>query len=160
MFGLFKKKPKIGAIHDDGTDQQMRLATPRLVRAAQDIGKEHNITLDLSETSLHNVDKILEIYRQQMLASGVTDPEAIRIHETTRGVAHIFAHYIVTCLEQNHMAGTWVRYGDHKELAFTVGGLLAFPPEWCTKRLANGNEDNVTYKYNQFIQLLTQKNNQ
>jgi hypothetical protein len=84
-----------------------------------------------------------------------TEYQRRRTTEGQRGLALAFGVYIGEVIRKQAGEGRWER--DHPQMGegsmpLYWKGHTSFPVAWCLKRLANGDEDNVWFKYRVIVE--------
>ncbi len=106
----------------------------------------YGIKLDFSTYSIKQVELILgdvgRGYKQNHNDKGL------------HGIALEFAAYIITTIERTTQKGRWDR--NHPVLGentfpYYWKDLTIFPYTWCTKRIFEGDAENIWVKYQSFI---------
>jgi hypothetical protein len=122
------------ALMQEGTAQTLELA------------KENGVTLDFSDESINEVEKLLaECHREYKKAKS---------EEGFHGLALMFAAYIGEVIRRKGLGGSWSRnhpdFGDDS-FPFSWQGGTVFLYGWCTKRIFDGEADNVAFKYKALV---------
>lgn len=141
VFRFIRLRKKRRAKCDLPPEDLMRKYAAEAVSAARD---ECNVELDFSIESVEQVESIL---------GGIYDYfTAQRHHRGLRGYAFAYGAYIGEVLKKHLGEGHWER--DHPvagELSWPFiwndGRSTIFPLVWCGKRLTNGSEDNIWFKF-------------
>jgi hypothetical protein len=116
--------------------------------AVEDAKKEFAVELDYSPDSVQNVEKILGQIHDKHTQTPLANKEIFR-RELRFGV------YIGEVIRRKYN-GTWkvVDPKDYSPAAFEISyrnkenrSRTGFPVNWCGKRIFNGDEDNVWFKY-------------
>jgi len=127
-------------------DQELRKTQKKFNRDAIAIANTYNINLDFSNDSIQNVEVILSDLHNQF--------EQTKDDQGLRGIALIFAFYIISVIEKNFEGGIINRnhevFGENS-FPFVWKDSTLFPYAWCSKRIFDGPGDNVWIKYQQFI---------
>lgn len=109
---------------------------------ALEVAKIFKIDLDYSDASIEQVEKILGKVHKGYKKS--KDDEGLR------GVALFFAAYIGEVIRKKGFGGTWERHhpeiGDDTFPFHWREGVL-FLYGWCQKRIFDGKQDDVWFKY-------------
>ena len=122
------------AMMQDGVAQTLELA------------KENGVTLDFSDESINEVEKLLgELHREYKKAGS---------EEGFHGLAIMFGAYIGEVIRRKGFGGTWAR--NHPQMGensfpFAWRGQTIFLYGWCAKRIFDGDGDNVAFKYKALI---------
>jgi hypothetical protein len=125
-------------------DEKIGHIAEACAQGAVDLAREHyKISLDWSDASVENVEKILDALYQRRVQDKPTD-------EQVWNMSKMFGSYIGEVFRKNHGA-SWgmVTLGSQ-----TFPGLQAkdrqlfWPWAKVQKRLTNGSEDNVWFYYN------------
>jgi hypothetical protein len=104
--------------------------------------RSFQVTLDYTPDSIKAVEKILgklhEDYKKSKSMQGIN------------GLAHAFGAYIGEVIRRTEPDVRWER--DHEsagEKSYPLHwlGSVSFPCAWAYKRIVNGEEDNVWFKY-------------
>lgn len=120
-------------------DEQMRW----LANEAIDMTKrEHGEILDYSTASIQSVEKVLGKLHDDVVSG--------KLREGQRGLAIAYGAYVGECIRRAHPPAHW-------ELDHDIGGAgtyplfwkggCSFPVSWCYKRIMNGEEDNIWFKF-------------
>jgi hypothetical protein len=124
------------------TSQEITELKNELLALAIDVGKEYNITLDFSDESIKNVEKILSDLHLEY--------KRTNSDRGLNGLAYMYGFYIMEVIEKNHGKGKIERnHPDFGENAFPFywKDTTLFPVAWCQKRIFEGDGDNVEIKY-------------
>lgn len=121
------------------TDEMMVVLAAEAVKDAE---KETNIKLDYSPQSIEKVEEVLSKIHEQF----AKDKSSIAVN----GLAMAYGAYIGEVIRRTEPGVTWKE--DHpvageKSYPLHWNGGESFPCGWCYKRITNGPEDNVWYKY-------------
>jgi hypothetical protein len=111
-----------------------------------ELAKENGVTLDFSDESIDEVEKLLaECHREYRKAKS---------EEGFHGLAVMFGAYIGEVIRRKGFGGTWSRnhpdMGDDSFPFHWRGGDL-FLYGWCAKRIFDGDGDNVAFKYKALV---------
>jgi hypothetical protein len=132
-----KKKSKVDEVEtmmQEGVTQTLELA------------KENGVTLDFSDDSIKEVEKLLaECHREYKKAKS---------DEGFHGLALMFGAYIGEVIRRKGFGGTWAR--NHPDVGedsfpFHWRGADLFLYGWCVKRIFDGKGDNVIFKYKALV---------
>ena len=122
-------------------DLQIEL-TELALKVAKGFGKE----LDFSHNSIKVVESILAELHQEYAKT--------RKEDGLRGIAVEFGAYIATTIQRNEREGVLERnhpeFGD-ASFPFTFSRGTIFPYIWCTKRIFDGEGDDVWFKYRALV---------
>ena len=116
--------------------EQMSLLAERIAREG------FKIQLDYSVESIKQVEHILGKIHDEY--------KTTKSEEGLQGIAFEFAAYIVKVIEQNFGNAEWER--DHSSIGKNTFPLqwrdsTLFPFGWCLKRIYDGDEENVWFKF-------------
>lgn len=115
---------------------------PQLAQRAVAYAAEHGRRLDYSAESVQDVEALLgELH--DLRAKGSLDDRGVNQH------ALRFGAYVGEVLRRRYN-GTWHldhEVGGPSSFPISWGGGESFPVTWCGKRILNGDEDNVWFKY-------------
>lgn len=108
--------------------------------------REHNqVTLDYSPESIKQVEAILGQIHDQY----TKDPSSVAV----TGLASAYGAYIGEVIRRSEPAVHWEKddpdFGE-KTYPLFWGKTRSYPMAWCQKRIINGDEDNVWFKYKVF----------
>lgn len=124
-------------------DYAMRLLARRAVLLAR---REHGVMLDYSPASMERVEQILEKIRESHLQKAMSDKE-LSIVSARWGA------YIGEVMKRVRPA-KWQRdsaqTGTGTMPLIFDGGSEAYPRSWAYKRIVDGPEDNVVFKFQAF----------
>jgi hypothetical protein len=116
------------------------------VREAVKIARNCGITLDFTDRSIKDVDRLLgELHREY---------KKTKSEEGLRGFALMFAAYIGEVIRKKGLPGKWSR--DHETLGEEIfplqcGEHTFLPYIWCQKRIFDGPGDDVAFKYKALV---------
>jgi hypothetical protein len=110
--------------------------------AVKEAEKDWHVKLDYSAESIKAVDQILG----RMHAQYVKEPASVSV----RGFGFAYGSYVGEVIRRTETDVHWER--DHpvlgeKSYPLYWGGIVSVPVSWCQKRIANGDEDNLWFKY-------------
>lgn len=114
----------------------------RLARGAVHYAAERDVILDYTPRSIEAVDELLgelhELHAEGRMSEGDFDLYAAQ-----------FGAYVGEVLRQE-FDGHWTK--DHEvagpnSFPLHYRGHASFPLTWCAKRIVNGDEDNIWFKY-------------
>lgn len=114
----------------------------QMAREAVQYARERGVTLDYSRDSVEQVESLLDELSKQWQAGDL-------LEQTVHAHALRFGAYLGEILRREY-GGHWTR--DHEvagpnSLPIHWGGGQSFPVGWCGKRILNGEEDNVAFKF-------------
>jgi hypothetical protein len=118
----------------------------KLTKLLLEIAEGFNISLDFSEKSIEDLDKLLQIFYEDNKDSNADKQRKDALY----GIALEAAAYIVTTIQRKYGKGEWARKHEmfrEETWPFTFGNLTIFPVAWCLKQIENGKVDSVAYKY-------------
>lgn len=133
----WKKKPS------GGGDLNAEMAA--LAEEAVKFANKKGVNLDYSKDSVQRVEQILADLHQSRSKGQLPDSD-LDMH------AHRFGAYIGEVLRRMH-GGHWARdsdVGGPDSFPIHWNGGQTFPIAWCGKRIINGDEDNVWFKFQVF----------
>ena len=109
---------------------------------AVDIARTRGVQLDHSIESIESVEQILGALHREFEAQG----SDTGIH----GLGMASGAYVGEVIRRNYPGSHWER--DHpmageKSYPIHWEGGESFPMAWCSKRIKNGDEDNIWFKY-------------
>jgi hypothetical protein len=124
------QEPETEALMQEGVAQVLELA------------KEGGITLDFSDDSINDIEKIL--------ADCHLEYQKANSEEGIFGLSVMFGAYIGEVIKRKGLGGSWAR--NHPEwgedsFPFHWRGHILFLAGWCQKRILDGEGDNVAFKY-------------
>jgi len=106
---------------------------------AEELGKGNGVTLDYSDASIKDLDKICLNVVAELHAMGIHSPIDIEKDDGVQGIAHSLGFYIVECLERGHYKGTWTDIDPvSKENVWCIvfrNGYVIYPFDWVIKRI-------------------------
>ncbi len=113
--------------------------------AVLDASARNGITLDYSVNSLQQVEKILGGYHDQFVRDQASLP--------FNNLASAYGAYIGEVIRRSEPSARWskdhpVGGNDSYPLRWSAGD--SFPFAWASRRIANGSQDDIWYKY-QFL---------
>jgi hypothetical protein len=118
----------------------------KMCELAEQVAEGFGVTLDYSERSVHDVERILgeihEDYRRNKSEEGL------------QGLAVEFGAYLVSVLEKHRGPVVWKRdHPDFGEDAFPLEwrGTTLFPVRWCLNRIVDGPGENIAFKWKALI---------
>ena len=122
------------AIMKDGVEQTLELA------------KENGVTLDFSDESINEVEKLL--------AECHGEYKKAKSEEGFHGLAMMFGAYLGEVIRRKGFGGSWAR--NHPDMGddsfpFLWRDQTLFLYAWCAKRIFDGDGDNVAFKYKVFV---------
>jgi hypothetical protein len=111
-------------------------------QSAFKVASSFNVALDYSDESVQAVESILgQIH---------TEYKKLQDDSGLRGIALFFAAYLGEVIRRKGLGGTWSRshpvVGDDT-FPFTWNGGDLFLYGWCQKRIFDGKQDDVWFKY-------------
>jgi hypothetical protein len=113
-----------------------------LANEAVALGRDNGVELDYTPQSIERAEQLLgklhEEYRTRKTTAGVN------------GLAMAMGAYVGECIRRDNPGARWER--DHEAAGKDSFPLVwrdddVFPMGWCHKRIVNGPEDNVWFKY-------------
>jgi hypothetical protein len=113
-----------------------------LAERAVKFAKEKGVTLDYSKESVEHVEQILAVLHESRSKGQLPDPD-LHVYATR------FGAYIGEVLRRMH-GGHWTQNSDvagPDSFPIHWDGGQSFPIAWCGKRIINGDEDNVWFKF-------------
>jgi len=128
------------------TSNELFTLQQELNKKAEEVGKLFGFTLDYSNSSIQDVEKILEKIHEEYIAT--------KNFDGLRGVALEFASYIITTIEKNFTSGEWKRNGPEfgeETFPYYFNNQVIFPLNWCLKRISDGSSENVWDKYSALV---------
>lgn len=120
----------------------------KCVSAAIEIAEnDYDADLDFSNKSIDEIERILGDIFKQTGGTNISKRELVIL-------SMIFGSYIAEVVERNFDGGRLEK--DHPQVGqdsypYYLGPSVFFPINWCYKRLTNGEEDNVSDKYEAFV---------
>jgi hypothetical protein len=121
------------------TDEMMQ----RLAAEAVDIAERNgSVKLDYSPDSIKNVEVVLSKIHDDFVRQNSTNG--------VNGLAMAFGAYIGEVIKRSEPGSKWERddpVGGEKSYPIRWRGGSSFPCAWCYRRIINGPEDNVWFKY-------------
>lgn len=118
----------------------------KMCKLAEQVAGAFGVTLDYSERSVRDVERILGEIHQEYRRT--------KSEEGLQGLALEFGAYLVSVLEKHRGPVVWKR--DHFEFgedAFPLEwrGTTLFPVDWCLKRIVDGPVDDIEFKWKALI---------
>jgi hypothetical protein len=111
-----------------------------------ELAKENGVTLDFSDESIQEVEKLLgEAHREY---------KKLKSEEGFHGLALMFGAYIGEVIRRKGFGGSWARnHPDFGEDSFPFQwrDQELFLYGWCVKRIFDGSGDNVAFKYQALV---------
>jgi hypothetical protein len=111
------------------------------------IASEFNVKLDYSNDSIWDANKVLENFHQEYRQT--------KDEEEVSEIAIKFGAYIVELINKNHHEVRWEQdgpdFGENSFPLYLTEGKIVFPVAWCTKRIMDGDGDNIGSKYQTLI---------
>ena len=127
-------------------NSELKELKSKMIEQAIGVAKEFNVILDFSDNSIKNVESILSELNVEY--------ERTKNDEGLNGLAYMFGFYIVDVIERNHGKGRLERhhpeFGENSFPFYWNDGTL-FPMGWCQKRIFDGKEDDIEFKYRVFV---------
>lgn len=124
------------------TSPELQKLQSELIGYALMIAENYNLELDFSDSSIIIVEQILSEINSDYVQTGN--------EEGLYGIALEFGFYIMKVIEQNHGPAYFERddkdWGENAFPFYWRDGTM-FPVGWCTKRILDGEGDNVWIKY-------------
>jgi hypothetical protein len=122
------------AIMEEGVAQTLELA------------EENGITLDFSDESIDEVEKLLAECHEEFKESESEDG--------FHGLALMFGAYIGEVIRKKGFGGAWAR--NHPQMGgdsfpFYWRDQTLFLYAWCAKRIFDGDGDDVAFKYKTLV---------
>jgi hypothetical protein len=126
--------PEIEAMMQEGVAQTLELA------------KENGITLDFSDESIDEIEKLL--------AECHSEFKKTKSEEGFYGLAMMFGAYIGEVIRKKGFGGSWAR--NHPDMGedsfpFYWRDETLFLFAWCAKRIFDGDGDDVAFKYKALV---------
>ncbi len=128
------------------SDETVHEAIELALKSASDFGYK----LDYSNESIQIVEKILSVISSDYKTNSREDGEVFK-------TAFVFAAYIIAVIERNILdkKGEWLVHDKEvgeETYPYTLkdGGTI-FPVMWCMKRIVDGKQDDVWFKYRSFV---------
>lgn len=151
VYWFFNKRPKAQRKESDSQEippEEIETGMKKMAAQTVEFAKTHfNITLDYSEESINEMETMYE----QMYK----DIKKLRMpKKEIADLALIQGAYIGEVIRKHH-GGHWEK--DHKALGQNSWPIIfdednaTCPVGWVFKRLTNGKEDDVSYKYRVLI---------
>jgi hypothetical protein len=111
-----------------------------------ELAKENGITLDFSDASIQEIEKLLAECRREY--------KKAKSEEGFHGLAMMFGAYIGEVIKRKGLGGRWAR--NHPDMGedsfpFFWGDQTLFLCAWCAKRIFDGDGDNVVFKYKALV---------
>ena len=109
--------------------------------AIADARKYDGILLDYSVDSIRTVDAVLG----RLHNSYKQNPASIRVD----GLALEYGAYVGEVIRRHEPGTYWTKDSELGQRSYPLhwGNDEAFPIAWCSKRIINGDEDNIWFKY-------------
>jgi len=109
--------------------------------AIADARKYDGVSLDYSVDSIKSVDTILG----RVHDSYARDPKSVHVN----GISIEYGAYVGEVIRRNEPGAYWTKDSALGEKMYPLhwGADEAFPVTWCSKRIINGDEDNIWVKY-------------
>ena len=111
-------------------------------QSAFKVASSFDVTLDYSDASIQSVESILgQIH---------SDYKKTKDDSGLRGIALFFAAYIGEVIRRKGFGGSWSRNHPvvgHDSFPFAWKGGDLFLYGWCQKRIFDGKQDDVWFKY-------------
>ncbi|SHG89127.1 hypothetical protein [Winogradskyella jejuensis] len=118
----------------------------RAIDGAISLAKDCNLELDFTDESIDNVELILSALHENYIIA--KDDYGLN------GLAFMLGLYIVDVIEKNHGKGNLqINHKDfgQNSFPFSWNESTLFPTAWCQKRIFEGKENDVVFKYKTFI---------
>jgi hypothetical protein len=127
---------------DDATEALMQEG----VKETLELAKENGVTLDFSDESIQELEKLLGECHKEYKKS--------KSEDGFYGLAMMFGAYIGEVIRRKGLGGTWAR--NHPDMGedsfpFHWRGQDLFLHAWCAKRIFDGKGDNVWFKYQTLV---------
>lgn len=113
---------------------------------ALEVAKDSGVTLDFSDKSIKEVEKILAECHREF--------KKLKSEEGFHGLSMMFGAYIGEVIRKKGFGGTWGRdppQMGEASFPFYWRGQTLFLYAWCAKRIFDGSGDDVAFKYNVFV---------
>ena len=109
--------------------------------AVKDAWEQNQIKLDYRVESIKNVDQILGKLHEQY----ARDRSTISV----QGLGSAYGAYIGEVIRRSEPGSRWQRDDAIGEKSYPLiwGAGHSYPMAWCSRRILNGDEDNVWLKY-------------
>jgi hypothetical protein len=109
--------------------------------AVADAKKFDGVNLDYSVGSIKSVDTILG----RMHDSYVRNPGSVHLN----GISIEYGAYVGEVIRRSEPNAYWTKDSELGEKIYPLhwGADEAFPIAWCSKRIINGDEDSIWFKY-------------
>ena len=125
---------------------QVEALMQKMNASALEVAAAFGAILDYSDHSVSQVEEILGEMHDEFLKT--------RDEEGLRGIALFFAAYIGEVIRRKGLGGTWNRnhpdFGEDS-FPFTWNGGVLFLNSWCLKRIFDGKEDDVWFKFQALV---------
>jgi hypothetical protein len=127
-------------------DEEFEAMMQEGVAQTLELAEENGVTLDFSDSSVEEVEKLLgechEEYKKAESEDGFF------------GLAMMFAAYLGEVIKRKGSGGHWAR--NHPDMGedsfpFYWGDQTLFLISWCAKRIFDGDEDDVAFKYKALV---------
>lgn len=125
--------------HFKNTDEMMQYLASQAVQMADE---NNGVKLDYSPDSIKDVEKVLGSIHDEYQRTNTT--------EGMRGLAMAYGAYIGEVIRRSEPGAKWEQsdsVGGDNSYPLTWRGGSSYVVAWCYKRIANGDEDNVWFKY-------------
>jgi len=109
--------------------------------AVADAKRFDGMDLDYSVDSIKSVDAILS----RVHDSYARDPESVHVN----GISIEYGAYVGEVIRRSEPGAYWTKDSALGEKIYPLhwGTDEAFPIAWCSKRIINGDEDSISFKY-------------
>lgn len=132
----------------------MRKNQKKMLKYAEEIGRNHGITLDYDDASIDYVDQILVYIAKECREEGFITPEQIEQNDGALGIAEIFGRYIVECIERNYIKGKWFADPNSPWPGYVIDDVRAiFPLDWVLKKLADPEGYSINTPYDEWVRI-------
>lgn len=121
------------------TDEMMQFLASQAVQMAD---QNNGVKLDYSPDSIKDVEKVLGSIHDEYQRTNTT--------EGMRGLAMAYGAYIGEVIRRSEPGAKWERsdaVGGEDSYPLIWRGGSSYVVAWCYRRIANGDEDNVWFKY-------------
>jgi hypothetical protein len=126
-------------------EKELRDEALSLVKKLEDV---FSISLDGTSSSIDQVDQILGLLREKFLVD--------KNEEEAKTFAFALATYIVTLLDNELGEGDWetddLELGEETYPYHANNQTTAFPFAWCMRRIIDGENEDVSYKFRVFLE--------
>lgn len=129
-------------MNDSATRKEMDEMQKKFTSMAVKFAKDDGFNLDFSHESIKDVETILSRAHKEYKKS--------KTDEGKIGNALGYAAYIITTIEKNTEKGRWDKDHPHfgeDTFPFYWRNQTMFIFHWCLKRINEGEEDDVWFKY-------------